>query len=1743
MNYLRKLLLVVCTFFASMQGIWAQTTVSTASQLTTAVQTDNANIQLSADIELGSYLSMDGKTVTIDLNGHRLYRNTTSHASDGHVIYLNNNAHLTLNNSTGTGRIEGGRANNGGAIFIVQGSSLTATNVTFQNNSAANHAGAIWNAGTLTLTNCTISYNSAGDVGGIYNAVVVNGNNTYYGTATLTGCTLTGNEGTSGCGALGNAIGGTSMTLNNCTVTGNIAATEGGGIWNGGTLTVNGGSITGNSCASNKNGGGIFHRDGTLNMSGATVVSSNTKGNSIANNLYLYENKVITVTGAFTTGACIGLTPYNASATMTSGYSTYNSAANLADIFFSDNHNAIQLTGGEVTQNTGVNVMAVEYIDADGNTAIYYNCRRMSDLSVSPELSSGWYVLDANRTDNYITVSGDVKIILADGYTLTTNHGITVTGSNSLTIFGQQSGTGALIANGGEHQAGIGSNNYYGVTNCGTITINGGHITAQGGVDAAGIGGSNSANGGSITINGGTVTATGGNYGAGIGGGNESNGGFITINGGTVTATGGERGAGIGGGYRSTGGSIIINGGTVEATGGERGAGIGGGDGASGGGTGCSITINGGSVTATGGVRGAGIGGGYWGESLNIAITGGTISATGGNHGAGIGIGIPDIEGNYSVQTCYITISGGTLNAEGNNAVGIGIKNSPVTLSWTDIADRYTSTSYGGTVTVADGKAFVSSDGLVSISSGTLSSDQLASLQNKTLVPIELHNIHIGTPANGAVTAPATAYSGAQVSLTAIHSPYSILVVMGETSGDEITLTSTGDNTYTFTMPTEDVTVTIVSNFYCPTDLAVSDISLTEATASWSGNAPAYNIRYRINQNAIVTLTAGDFWDDGSGYQMLLDADATAYGTIIPKGGPLTDAGDASAEVYAAFEYKIPENADGSCSTQNMVQNNSVSIKIPAGTYDWCITNPTPGNCIWIAANRGNVGGRQDNYVFEAGKVYKFTVSYDNPWDRVNVSISSGATAEWGESEWTVVENVTSPYIFHGLDEDAVYEVQVQAVYESEAIFSDWSPSVFFHTVNGCATPSELNATNLTPASATLNWTGVQESYNIRYRTEEAYFLEDFKGGAIPEGWTTYAKGDGNPWTIEEDNIAYSYSYYYYEGEGVAYNADNWLVTPQVELGGTLRFWLKSNYSDEYQVLLSTTGNTIADFTTVLQETTAASGGWEQISIDLSSYAGQQGYIAIRHIFYNGYYLAVDDISLIRNNWVNVTSDRPTLAINGLTPGTTYEWQVQGNHDRCDEGITPWSKYTFFTAPEGRIFTTDGNWNEASNWTPAGVPTSDDDVYIAAAATIPSNYDAQYKSITIEDGGQLIHSNEGVTATVKKSITGHDGNDNGGWNFIATPIAAGTTPSVANGLIAETATNYDLYYYDEDDGYWRNFKGGENPNFNLSNGQGYLYANYNDVELQFEGILQAGTNGTYKVSNLSYDCENESKKGFNLVGNPFACNATIDQPFYVINGRNVVANTGGSTIIPPCTGVVVKATASGQSVTFTKTTAQQSTQPSQLQLTLAQQETNRGGVTSAMIDNAIVSFSKGDQLEKFHFGDNAQIFIPQGNKDYAIAFSEGRGEMPLNFKATKNGTYTISVNPENVEMKYLHLIDNLTGADVDLLPLCKGGRGDSNTQASYTFTAKTTDYASRFRLVFSICGDANSDNETFAFISNGEIIINGEGTIQVIDMLGRVIVSVDGRTRCVPTAGMTSGVYVLRLTDGENVKTQKIIIR
>ena len=397
------------------------------------------------------------------------------------------------------------------------------------------------------------------------------------------------------------------------------------------------------------------------------------------------------------------------------------------------------------------------------------------------------------------------------------------------------------------------------------------------------------------------------------------------------------------------------------------------------------------------------------------------------------------------------------------------------------------------------------------------------------------------------------------------------------------------------------------------------------------------------------------------------------------------------------------------------------------------------------------------------------------------------------------------------------------------------------------------------------------------------------------------------------------------------------------------------------------------------------------------------------------------------------------------------------------------------------------------------------------------------------------------------TVDGYGESTTCGWVFIASPVAESIAPSEVHNLFpsaGETSNDYDLYRFNQSSTNgkeWQNWKATtteNHPDFtSLANGQGYLYATKETRTLVFAGEYTAAT-GSVEVP-LDYDATAQLK-GWNLVGNPFTVGATSSQPYYRMNAEGSALKTETETsAVAAMEGVFVQANEDSQTVTFTAQTRGGE------QAAIAQANIMVGGDNGAVIDNAILRFDGGQTLEKFSFREGStKLYIPQDGTDYAIACAESTGEMPVNFKAEENGTYTLTVsttlNSQLSTFNYLHLIDNMTGADVDLL--APNGGDARPCVSTYTFTAKTTDYESRFKLVFAVGSSTGSD--TFAFFSNGNIIVNGEGTLQIFDAMGRQLFSKELSTfnSQLSTLNYTPGVYVLRLINGENVRTQKIVV-
>ena len=371
------------------------------------------------------------------------------------------------------------------------------------------------------------------------------------------------------------------------------------------------------------------------------------------------------------------------------------------------------------------------------------------------------------------------------------------------------------------------------------------------------------------------------------------------------------------------------------------------------------------------------------------------------------------------------------------------------------------------------------------------------------------------------------------------------------------------------------------------------------------------------------------------------------------------------------------------------------------------------------------------------------------------------------------------------------------------------------------------------------------------------------------------------------------------------------------------------------------------------------------------------------------------------------------------------------------------------------------------------------------------------------------------STTFTLDITGY-GTEDGNYYLIAPPFD-NIDPAEIEGM---TEDDFDLFYFDQAQVLeWRNY--GTTP-FNLESGKGYLYAHGTDITLSFTGVPYSGDGKVTlrKTGGLEFE-------GWNLVGNPFATAATLDRAFYVMNGAGDEIISSTATNVAAMQGIFVIATEDNEEIQFTTSS---SGNKDQIVLNVLQDRANT-------IDRAIVRFNESSTLPKFMLDDsNTKLYIPLDDDDYAVVNANGENTLPVNFKAKTNGTYTISVDINNIEMDYLHLIDHLTGADIDLLQ-----------QPSYQFAADKNDYEARFMLVFRTeTGVEENGQQNFCFVKSSHLyfiedVQNAE--FSLVDLNGRQVRHLTLKGNSCDLSGISEGLYIVRLAKDNDVKVQKVIIK
>ena len=411
---------------------------------------------------------------------------------------------------------------------------------------------------------------------------------------------------------------------------------------------------------------------------------------------------------------------------------------------------------------------------------------------------------------------------------------------------------------------------------------------------------------------------------------------------------------------------------------------------------------------------------------------------------------------------------------------------------------------------------------------------------------------------------------------------------------------------------------------------------------------------------------------------------------------------------------------------------------------------------------------------------------------------------------------------------------------------------------------------------------------------------------------------------------------------------------------------------------------------------------------------------------------------------------------------------------------------------------------------------------------------------------------------------------------------------------ADPTGSFDFYCYSEPYAHWINFKRegvtsffdhwhqNEDANhmhqnipyeneLTMTQGKGYMVALSKPSMLMADGVLNNGDasgNVSAAVTATTFTTDYESGlSGVNLIGNPYQSylnfdqfagnsnNADVNNTYYILDAdhHGYVSYTVGQSdalaprVLHPHQGFIVKVSGS-RNLQFTPsmraTTGADFREEGQhyplVNLFCADAQDRRDYAT-VELDRPEVG--GGEKVAGLHAGD-ASVWIHYDDADWQTAFTTpGLHEVPVRFKAYADGFFTMGWETLNGDFSYMHLIDNMTGMDVDCL-----------SAREYHFEGKVNDYVSRFRLVFEYTdvdeNDATVEDQNFAFMNGDELVVNvpstGSGALlQVFDLNGRCVFAQElfDVQSTVSLPKMTSGVYILRLTGSQCARTQKMVIK
>lgn len=182
-------------------------------------------------------------------------------------------------------------------------------------------------------------------------------------------------------------------------------------------------------------------------------------------------------------------------------------------------------------------------------------------------------------------------------------------------------------------------------------------------------------------------------------------------------------------------------------------------------------------------------------------------------------------------------------------------------------------------------------------------------------------------------------------------------------------------------------------------------------------------------------------------------------------------------------------------------------------------------------------------------------------------------------------------------------------------------------------------------------------------------------------------------------------------------------------------------------------------------------------------------------------------------------------------------------------------------------------------------------------------------------------------------------------------------------------------------------------------------------------------------------------------------------------------------------------------------------------------------------------------------GDFARMYL------YLVCAYEGRINWKTNYMFVSDANKNTSIQPWALELLLeWHRNDTVSQKEldrnnavetlqhnrnpfIDFPELVEFIWGDKNTEAFCLADARCAYHEFHYSV-----DEYEETDDHFVYQNDNKLIINTEGLVQIIDVMGRVIVSENVTTNGIDISHINKGVYIVRVV-GKDVMTQKIVVR